>query len=241
MGNNDKVYGRHLVYQYPTTGNYTVVLNTYDDQGLNDTLSFDVEVVANKTAPIAMIFTGNLTKPNENIIEDVIYQNESLEFWGNFSVDMDGQITNYTWNITHVESSNYTIYYGSHLNYTFLINGTYNCTLLVRDNTNLTNTTFILLEVTNTPMAIIVQSTYDSTIDTTVWCNGSLSFTINGENINNYTWYVWNDTLSYAQYYYTVNCSMSFSTEGMYWIELNVTDSQSLYTKEYSYFNISAT
>ena len=112
-------------HTYTVFGNYTVILNVTDNEGLWSTLSKNITAYARPVAD----FTYSPTEPITNQI---------VTFNASASDDPDGHIVSYKWdfgdgNITTV--ANPIIYH------TYTENGTHTVTLNVTDNDGLTDTT----------------------------------------------------------------------------------------------------
>ena len=126
-------------YTYPAEGNYTIVLQVKDNDGSTDTdttratINKTINVTEEKKPPIPIIEAPNITTTNQTITIN-----------GSKSIDPDGQIINYTWNL-----GDGNISYGKTINHTYTKPGIYNITLTVTDNQGInisTTKTIIVVE-----------------------------------------------------------------------------------------------
>ena len=109
--------GAQIEHSYLTAGTYSAVLTVTDDLGVQGTTSMIVTVLASNQAPVASFTYGN--GPEEM----------SLLFDASSSMDSDGQIVSYYWNI-----SDGTVLDGVSVEHTFSQVGEYQVTLSVIDD-----------------------------------------------------------------------------------------------------------
>jgi len=131
-GSGNPPYTKQHTYQ--NTGTYTAKLTVTDNDGATDT---DVTIIAASEKPNQPPIAGFLYTP-----ESPVKINTILNFKDD-SIDLDGNIVNWTWNF-----KDGTISYENEVNHTYLNSGKYNVTLTVADNDGATDsyTTAITVE-----------------------------------------------------------------------------------------------
>ncbi len=132
---------------YDLSGNYTVTLIVTDDNGATYAVSKTITVPNKKPIPV---FTYNPSAPNTK---------QFVFFDASASFDVDGSITNYSWDF---ENDGIVDGYGVTIYHMFNISGNYTVNLTVTDNEGATNYTTKVIQVVNpetTPSFIIVDNT----------------------------------------------------------------------------------
>jgi len=132
---------------YDLSGNYTVTLIVTDDNGATYAVSKTITVPNKKPIPV---FTYNPSAPNTK---------QFVFFDASASFDVDGSITNYSWDF---ENDGIVDGYGVNIYHMFNISGNYTINLTVTDNEGATNYTTKVIQVINpetTPSFIIVDNT----------------------------------------------------------------------------------
>jgi len=201
---NTQSYQKIVSHTFTKSGTYPVKLTVTDDGNLSNTYILDIIVKNNPPIAILSAF------PNPALSKT------QINFFGNTSYDLDGNITKYAWNFgdgTIISQGRTT---ESHV---YSRPGVYQASLTVTDNIGDTSTANLLITVTNrSPVARI---TYTSL---TVKAPGSLTF--NGDTssdedgiIVSYSWSVAGSIVAS-----TPNAAISFTTEGSYIVSLTVTD-----------------
>ena len=106
-----------IIYSYSNDGIYNVTLTVYDNDGFNSTITKQITILNNP--PVANFsFVPINPKTNENIT-----------FNASSSYDIDGFITNYTWNF-----GDGSIAYGKIVQHSYSKDGIYNVTLTIYDD-----------------------------------------------------------------------------------------------------------
>ena len=106
-----------IIYSYSNDGIYNVTLTVYDNDGFNSTITKQITILNNP--PIANFsFMPINPKTNENIT-----------FNASLSYDIDGFITNYTWDF-----GDGSIGYGKIVQHSYSNDGIYNVTLTIYDD-----------------------------------------------------------------------------------------------------------
>ena len=201
---NTQSYQKIVSHTFTKSGTYPVKLTVTDDGNLSNTYILDIIVKNNPPIAILSAF------PNPALSKT------QINFFGNTSYDLDGNITKYAWNFgdgTIISQGRTT---ESHV---YSRPGVYQASLTVTDNIGDTSIANLLITVTNrSPVARI---TYTSL---TVKAPGSLTF--NGDTssdedgiIVSYSWSVAGTIVAS-----TPNATIDFTTEGSYIVSLTVTD-----------------
>jgi PKD repeat protein len=201
---NTQSYQKIVSHTFTKSGTYPVKLTVTDDGNLSNTYILDIIVKNNPPIAILSAF------PNPALSKT------QINFFGNTSYDLDGNITKYAWNFgdgTIISQGRTT---ESHV---YSRPGVYQASLTATDNIGDTSTANLLITVTNrSPVARI---TYTSL---TVKAPGSLTF--NGDTssdedgiIVSYSWSISGTIVASRP-----NATIDFTTEGSYIVSLTVTD-----------------
>ena len=203
---NTFMYGVTPTFNFSILGTYNVTLNITDIYGFSDTDSMNLTVL--NQLPIAD--AGS----NETIFKS------TYQFNGTNSTDLDGHISNYTWNFTYNASAQ--IIYGSQPSFKFWAIGNYTVMLNVTDNDGANGFDNVTLTVLNTNP--IADAGIDIVGKRVINLDGTGSYDPDGTIVN----YTWNFTYSGSPVIlYGVSPSFDFNISGFYNITLNVTDNDS--------------
>ena len=201
---NSQTYQKSVSHTFTKSGTYPVKLTVTDDGSLTNTYILDIIVKNN--APVAILTAS----PNP-----VLSKNQ-VNFFGNNSYDIDGNITKYAWDfgdgivITQGRSSETHIYAKP---------GSYQALLTVTDNLGDSSTASLLINVTNrNPIARITYSSLTVKAPGSLLFNGDTSIDDDGIIVS-YSWSVSNSIVAT-----TPNSTIQFTTEGIYVVSLTVTD-----------------
>jgi len=156
----------------------------------------------------------------------------TYNFDGTNSYDIDGYITNYTWNFTYNSTMRYL--YGSTPSYWFWTLGMYNVTLKVTDDEGECGWSNMTLTVLNT-LPVSDAGPDQASVKAVILFNGSGSYDPDG-TITNYTWtFTYNTS---AQFMYGTFPNFYFYTNGSYLVILNVTDNNGGTNEDTMWVNI---
>ena len=160
-------------HSYNVSGNYSVTLMVYDNDGFNDTDTCTVRVIGIQV-PVAVA-----APDAQEIMVD-----ENAYFFANQSFDMDGIITGYYWNYGDGHTGT-----GIAVNHSYSTSGFYTVILTVMDNDGLTGTTICYVNVTglSIPVAIIEPSYQEWQIGEVAIFDGNLSYDPDGVIVT-YEW-----------------------------------------------------
>lgn len=207
FGDGTISYSPQPTHMWKSQGIYKVKLTVRDDDGAKSSHIFNVTV---KNHPPIASFYYLPSNPTEG---DIITFNASG------SVDLDGEITNYTWNFGDGEMSHEPV-----VNHSYEFAGNYTVVLIVTDNNGASDTmvkNITVLKRNYPPVATFDYNPKDD-IDTAtrIFFNASASYDPDGKIIL-YTW-SWgdgNETNTHAKtYIYT------YKSPGQYTITLTVMD-----------------
>ena len=131
FGDGNTATGPTVSYDFPTEGDFTVVLTVTDDDGLTD--RFGLNVVVFGDAPIAV--PGNYAK-NEN---DALLGRWEVDLDGSASTDSDTTLVNYQWDVDDSDGVGVDLT-GAMPVAVYTAPGVYTITLTVTDEVGLTGT-----------------------------------------------------------------------------------------------------
>src|SRR6266571_2173221 len=189
---------------YNATGNYLVKLTVTDNAGLTGTASANLTVVSD-VPPIASFFWY----PYQPTV------GAYASFYGYYSYDPDGYITDYAWDFGDGSSTNAS---GCCVSHVYEATGNYTVTLTVTDNAGLSTSVSKTIYVNALPVAAFTTSTEIGKIGTPVLFDASASTDPDGDPLN-YSW-------SFGDGSYAAGKIVShvFATQGQYLIVLDVSD-----------------
>jgi len=121
---------------YSLPGNYTIMLEVIDDDGAISIASHNISII--QLTPLL-----NLPIPSINASYGH-YTNKTVNFSGEGSYDLDGNIANYTWNF-----GDGTTAYTKNVSHVYEQSGNYTVILTVKDNDNLTNLTTMQVTISD--------------------------------------------------------------------------------------------
>ncbi len=201
---------------YTEVGTYTVTLRV-DDGELSDTDTVRI-----------LIVNESVNQPPEAIIDepengDNFTIDEKVRFNGSSSSDPDDDLLNFTWDF-----KDGAVGYGMIVTHKYSTNGTYNVTLTVSDWQYSDTAQVVIIigpgDIINSPpTAVISEPTRLSSFETneTVNCVGYLSF----DPENDFLLYDW-DFGDGTEHVYSMNTTHRYTTEGLYLIQLTVSDGE---------------
>jgi len=211
-GNNVNETDPVTYHNYTIPGTYNVTLNITDSEGLWDIESKNITIVK---YPLA-----SFTYSPENPIVG-----ETVTFDASLSTPNGGTLVNYFWDFGDGTNTTETDPITYH-NFTMI--GNYNVTLNVTDSEGLWDTESQIIPIAEFPTASFTYSPLTPITDETVTFNASLS-TPNGGTIVSYHWNFGDgieitetDPIAYHNY----------TTNGIFDVTLNVTDSEGLWDVE---------
>ncbi len=184
------------VHVYAEKGEYLVTLVVEDNDGGRNETAVLIKV---NSPPIAN-FSWQPSMPTDI---------DEITFNASQSYDLDGYITNYTWDFGDGSKA-----YGKIARHSYADDGIYNVTLTVKDNDGATSVTWKLITVANVPP--IANFTF-----TTQFLHvsfNSTSYDLDGF-ITNYTWDFGDGSIAYGK-----NVNHEYGGEGSYIVNLSVRD-----------------
>ena len=188
-------------HDYNTAGNYTVTLTVTDNNGLDDSTSKTINVLA--TTPIADFTYTPINPPT----------NENISFNSTSTAYPDYYIVNYTWNFGD-ESD---LAYGENVTHQYTNNGSYIVNLTVRDNASATGSIEKIIKV-----GLVADFTYYPdfpSMGDTIYFNDSSSIPA-GSKITDWTWNFGDgSSLVYQQ-----NTTHQYMSPGIYTVYLTIKD-----------------
>ncbi|MFA5175792.1 MAG: PKD domain-containing protein [Candidatus Nanoarchaeia archaeon] len=178
FGDSQTANGVIVNHIYTQIGEYTATLTVTDNDGLQnmDHLQVIVHDCNSEVYPIA------IAGPDQTI-----YVNQSVQFNGSASYDLDGYIASYEWDIN---GDNIMDLFGSNPTYIYNQTGTYLVTLLVTDDDGLQDTDILQIiviptnQTNQTNLAPISNFTYNllnPIEDEEIIFNSSLSYDLDGQ------------------------------------------------------------
>lgn len=147
--------------------------------------------------------------------------NQSVTFNASSSSDLDGVITNYSWNFGDGQTAT-----GAVVSHAFSSLGNKTVTLTVTDNDGLVGTKSSILQVIKAPVASFTFSPSNPLVNKVVTFNASSS-TPNGGDIVNYFWNFGDNQTDTG-----VIATHAYSEIGNYSVVLNITDSEGVWDTE---------
>jgi parallel beta-helix repeat protein len=202
-------YGSGNVY-FMILGNYYITLNVTDDDGAWDTDTCWVNITGINPIPYIYPISGSLKG------------NHTLD--GSASYDIDGTITNWTWEIRENGGAVYGYAYGEITTFNFADELNYNITLTVEDDDTLTNSTESFFNVTFLAPTADFDITVNNTYKGIKTLNGAISTDADGV-IANYTWEF--DYNGSTITLYDIAPTYDFQINSTYYVNLTVTDDDS--------------
>lgn len=218
FGDGIKSHEKSPTHQYKNLGTYTVTL-TVSGPGGSDSKS--AQITIKNSIPTAS-FDYNPLNP---------LVNEEMTFDGSNSKDLDGSITNYTW-----QFGDGSIGYGGIVKHSYSKNGSYTVSLTVVDNDGASKSTSKIITVNNAtnnspPVAAFDFEPTEPKIGSVITFNASASYDKDG-TIVLYRW-DWNGDGKYDKETTQPVVSHSWENEGEYTVVLQVEDNGSM-TNTYS-------
>lgn len=194
--------GSIIEHSFSKPGQYLVKLTVTDNSSTKNNFSTETIKVIINHPPKPIIKT-----------QEVVAENEIVNFDASKSIDIDGNILSYNWEIKD------SIISGQNINYTFNTPGNYKVKLVVKDDSETQNdidSTFVNIVVNERPKAIIENDKY--VVSNNVLFDGTKSFDSDG-SITKYIWDFGDGTKSNeAKTYHT------YKVPGKYFVTLKVID-----------------
>jgi len=206
------------IHLYSAAGNYAVTLIVTDNEQLSGNTT---KILTYGRSPEA-IFTFSPSFP---------IAGETVVFNASGSYDLDGNITDYTWdfgdgNVTTINASIITHIYMTEANYTV--------TLTVIDNDGFDDTAYDIVRVRNYPTASFTYAPKPAVVNKTVTFDASSS-RANGGVIVNYTWDFGDGNTTTVS---TTIVTHIYPYEGNYTVTLTVIDSEELTNSQSQTVNV---
>lgn len=211
-GNNVNETDPVTYHNYTISGTYNVTLNITDSEGLWDSESKNITIVKHPFAS----FTYSPGNPTVG---------ETVTFNASLSTPNGGTLVNYFWDFgdgTNTTETDFVTYHS------FTMIGNYNVTLNVTDSEGLWDTESKIIPIAEFPTASFTYSPLTPLTNETVTFDASLSAP-NGGTIVSYYWNFGDgieitetDSIEYHNY----------TTNGIFDVTLNVTDSEGLWDVE---------
>ena len=194
------------LHTYVTPGNFTATLIVTDDDGLKDTTTTAITVVA----PLPPTAVASVSPTSGNTFV-------TFQFQGDQSTDSDGSIVSYAWDFGDGAGSSTEV----NPSYKYNSSGTFNVELIVLDVDGLRDTTNISLPVTTpvAPTAVASATPLSASTLTTVQFTGSGSSDSDG-SITSYAWDFGDNNGAST----TADPSYRYTSPGTYVATLTVTD-----------------
>jgi len=206
--------GKTTTHVYASVGTYGVTLTVTDNDGLTDTDTKDVFVIATGVdiTPPEASFTSSPESPEEG---------ETVTFDASASDDTDGTIDSYSWNFDDGNTGS-----GETVSHSYTSAGTYNVTLTVIDNDSLTDTDSQTITVSppgkEAPEASFSFSPSSPEVDETVAFDASGSSDADG-TIANYVWDFDDGNTGSGE-----TATHSYASAGTYTVTLTIEDNDGL-------------
>jgi len=206
-GNITAVSGPILTHVYSSEGNYTVVLNVTDSEGLSDSLSQTIRV---GLSPVSSFTYSPAT----------LYVGDTATFNASASYDPDGSIISYLWDfgdgsLPVNETDPITIH-------VYVSDGVYSVALTVTDNEGINATNSTMITVLRAPVASFTYSPGFVLVGDVVTFDASESYDPNGY-IMNYTWDFGDGNITATTSPITTH---TYATAKTYVVILTVTDNE---------------
>jgi len=201
FGDGNISYEKNPTHYYADNGIYIVNLTVTDNDGRMAWMEEEITVL--NTPPLAN-FTWEPQHPTD--IDEIIF-NASLSY------DIDGFITNYTWDF-----GDGWIAYGVEVKHVYADNGNYTVNLTIIDDDGATAYVTRVITVRNVPpVANFIFKPYEPTdLDTIEFTDKS--YDLDG-NIVNYTWNFGDGNISYEK-----NPMHQYKNNGVYVVSLTIVD-----------------
>jgi len=205
FGDGHTSSGESPIHSYALSGNYSVVLTVYDNEGANATDTTIVTIITNPPH-------ANTGGPYDG------YVNQSIILDGSNSYDPDGNIIDYYWDFG--DGKNGTGVTPSHI---FAVIGDYTITLTVTDDRGATDTDITTATISETigeniPPNADADGPYSGYVNGTITFDDSSSSDSDG-TIANYTWDFGDGNTGYG-----VSPTHIYTSVSNYTVTLTVTD-----------------
>ena len=215
-------------YSYATPGTVTVKLRVTDDKGATNEATHTV-TVQNRPPTASFLASPNPASTGQNVI-----------FNGSASIDLDGTITNYKWDLDgngSFETDTGTV---STASQSYDVPGSVTVKLKVTDSSGATNETSRVLTVNASsggPVASLSITPNPAQAGETVVLDGSSSSST-GPAITKYEWDLDGDTTFEMNTGSTPTASSSYGAAGTLTLQLRVTDSTGASNKTYGILTV---
>jgi len=203
--------GKTTTHVYASVGTYGVTLTVTDNDGLTDTDTKDVFVIATGVdiTPPEASFTSSPESPEEG---------ETVTFDASASDDTDGTIDSYSWNFDDGNTGS-----GETATHSYASAGTYTVTLTIEDNDGLTDTATKDVVVNGGGGGDVTPPVANAGNNITVKAGSKVTFSAAGSSdnvgIDSYEWDFGDGNSGTG-----VTTSHTYGTEGNYTVSLTVTD-----------------
>ena len=200
FGDGSIAYGSIVEHKYADDGSYSVNLTVTDNDGGKSWIV--KQIIVSNVPPVAN-FSYNPLNPTTA---------DTLQFTDS-SYDLDGSITNWTWNFGDGSKA-----YGQNPQHSYANDGTYNVTLIITDDDGATATIAKQIKIENVPpVANFSFTPIHPKINETIQFTDT-SYDLDGY-IANYTWRFGDGNISYEK-----NPLHTYKKGGIYRVNLTIRD-----------------
>lgn len=202
-------YSKNVSFTYTKSGTYSVKLTVTDNQGLSDTFVYNL--IVENTLPTA----------DFSISPNPVLSWNPVTFDARNSKDLDGNITEYSWNF---QDGNGFVVGNDLVSKVYQTPGNYNISLRVKDNLGgVTETSKVLTVANRNPTSVITYTSLTAKAPATLAFDGLKSSDIDGF-IDLYEWSLIDTFNNQVSNSVLANPTFNFPTEGQFILKLKVTD-----------------
>lgn len=213
FGDGETGEGVVAEHTYSTAAVFPATLVVEDNDGLTDSTAIEVHISDSDNLPP----TAVIGLPDEPILVD-----QEVDFDASASGDTDGSLVSYSWQFTHIDTSEITLEDGLLATMTFSVWGQYEARLEVMDNFGAFASDVVMFDVLAPPTASFTVSPADLEPGVALNVDASGSTDPDG-SIVGYQWDFGDGTTETG-----VTASHAYLGEGVFSVELTVTDDDDL-------------